>query len=63
MLYIMHFTNLVTGQTMLEAKNRVFEFDYHKINMFESVQCSKKQCSSLFNKPFSISIEGSKFDV
>ena len=25
-----------------EAKNRVFEFDYHKMNMFEFVRCSKK---------------------
>ena len=25
-----------------EAKNRVFEFDYQKMNMFEFVQCSKK---------------------
>ena len=25
-----------------KAKNRVFEFDYHKMNMFEFVRCSKK---------------------
>jgi len=25
-----------------EAKNRVFEFDYHKMNTFEFVRCSKK---------------------
>ena len=31
-----------------EAKNRVFEFDYKKMNMFKSVPCSKISCSSLF---------------
>ena len=25
-----------------EAKNRVFEFDYQKMNTFEFVQCSEK---------------------
>ena len=38
---------LVMGRTMFEvrsfeAKNRVFKFDYQKMNMFESVRCSKK---------------------
>ena len=28
--------------SMFEAKNRVFEFDYHKMNMFEFIRCSKK---------------------
>ena len=27
---------------LFEAKNRVIEFDYQKMNMFESIQCSKK---------------------
>ena len=40
-----------------EAKNRVFEFDYQKINMFEFDQFSKKQCSSLFDELFSKSGE------
>ena len=33
-----------------KAKNRVFEFNYQKMNMFESVRCSKKRCSSLFDE-------------
>ena len=32
---------------LLEAKNRMFKFDYQKANMFDSVQCLKKWCSSL----------------
>ena len=27
---------------LFEAKNRVFKFDYQKMNMFESIQCLKK---------------------
>ena len=27
---------------MFEGKNRVFEFDYHKMNTFKFVRCSKK---------------------
>ena len=34
-------SNLVRS-LMFEAKNRVFKFDYQKMNMFESAQCSKK---------------------
>ena len=41
-----------------KAKNRVFEFDYLNMNMFESVQCSKKWYSSLFDDKFSKSSEG-----
>ena len=46
------------GRTMFEvglfkAKNRVFEFDYQKTNMLESVQSS-----SLFDEYFIKSIEG-----
>ena len=26
---------------LFEAKNRVFQFNYQKMNMFESIQCSK----------------------
>ena len=35
-----------------EAKNRVFEFDYHKMNTFEFVQCSKNdvRVHSMFDK-------------
>ena len=38
---------VMIGQTVFEVlsfevKNRVFEFDYQKMNMFESVKCSKK---------------------
>ena len=36
-----------------EAKNRVFEFDYHKMNTFEFVRCSKKWYSSQFDEWFS----------
>ena len=34
------------------AKNRVFEFDYHKMNMFEFVRCSKNnvRVCSIFDK-------------
>ena len=28
---------------LFEAKDRVFEFDYQKTNMLESVRCSKKK--------------------
>ena len=41
-----------------EAKNRVFEFDYQKINTFEFVRCSKNLCLSLFVKQCSKSSEG-----
>ena len=46
-----------------EDKNRVFEFDYKKL---EFVWCSKKWCLSQFNEKFSKSSEGllgSMFDV
>ena len=35
-----------------EAKNRVLQFDFQKMNMFKSVQCSKKdvQMHSMFDK-------------
>ena len=33
-----------------EAKNGVFEFDYHRMNMFMFDRCSKKWCSSQFNE-------------
>ena len=36
-----------------KAKNRVFEFDYQKMNTFESIWCSKKWSSNLFNEWFS----------
>ena len=52
---------LVMGRTMFEvrllgAKNRVFQFDYQKINMFESVQCWEKtmldvRCTFVRSKP------------
>ena len=37
---------------LFEAKNRVFEFDYQKMNMFEFVQCSKigLRVRSMFDK-------------
>ena len=38
---------------LFKAKNRVFEFDYQKTNMLESVQSS-----SLFDEYFIKSIEG-----
>ena len=48
----------------LESKNRVFEFDYQKMNMFESVWCSKKWCLSLFDEQFCKLSEGSiTFDI
>ena len=36
----------------LEAKNKVFEFDYQKINMFKSVECLKNDGRgwSMFDK-------------
>ena len=35
-----------------EAKNRVFEFNYHKMNTFEFVRCSKNEVHVhfMFNK-------------
>ena len=35
-----------------KAKNRVFKFDYQKMNKFKSVQCSKNdvQVRSIFDK-------------
>ena len=44
--------------SMLEAKNRVFEFDYQKKNAFEFIQCSNNWCSSMFVKQFSKSSKG-----
>ena len=37
---------------LFEAKNRVFEFDYQKMNMFEFVRCSKNdvRVRSMFDK-------------
>ena len=47
-----------------EAKNRVFELDYQKMNTFEFVQCSKNRCSILFDKQFTKSSEGPiRFEV
>ena len=33
------------GVRSFEDKNRVLEFNYQKMNTFESVQCSKEWCS------------------
>ena len=35
---------------LFEAKNKVFEFIYQKMNKLKSVQCSKKLCLSLFDE-------------
>ena len=37
------------GVRSFKAKNRVFKFDYQKMNTFEFVQCWKQQYSSLFD--------------
>ena len=36
-----------------ETKNKEFEFDYLKLNMFKSVQCPNKCCSSQLDEQFS----------
>ena len=47
-----------------KAINKGLQFDYQNMNMFNSVQCSKKWCSSLFDDEFNKSSEGPiKFDV
>ena len=38
---------------LFEAKNRVFKFNYQKMNTFDSVPYLKTLCSTLFDEQFS----------
>ena len=49
-----------------EAKNRVFKFDYHKMNTFEFIQCSKNdvRVSSMSDLVYLVkALLGLMFDV
>ena len=54
---------IVMGWTtcMFKAKNRMFEFDYQKMNTFKFVRCSKKSCSRLFDEKLNKSSDGSYY--